>query len=113
MSTWYQSESQGSLVPATMSNSPTQPIIIQHDNSAFPTSIVLDETNYSLWSQLMEMRIGPRNKARYLTGATKKPAPEHPNFGTWITDNQRVKSWLIDSMSPSLIQRFIRLPTAK
>ncbi|KAH9696165.1 retrovirus-related pol polyprotein from transposon RE1 [Citrus sinensis] len=92
---------------------PAPQVVVHQDNSAFPTGITLDETNYSLWSQLMEMRISARNKAGYLTGETKKPAPGDPNLGSWITENQRVKSWLIDSMSPSLMQRFIRLPTAK
>jgi hypothetical protein len=61
----------------------------------------------------MEMRIGARNKTGYLTGAVKKPEPEDPMFATWITESQKVKSWLIDSMSPLLMQRFIRLSTAK
>nr|GEX72935.1 hypothetical protein [Tanacetum cinerariifolium] len=56
----------------------------------------------------MEMRIGARNK---ITRTTKKPDSKDPNYGTWVTKNQKVKSWLIDSMSPSLMQRFIRLPT--
>ncbi|KAJ0095854.1 hypothetical protein Patl1_15821 [Pistacia atlantica] len=98
------------IVPATSSNTP---IIIQQDNSVFPTSIILDETNYSFWSQLMEMCIGACNKADYLTGAATKPATEDPNFGTWIMENQKVKSWLIDTMSLSLMQRFIRLSTTK
>ena len=92
---------------------PTQQIIVHQDNSDFPTEIILDETNYSLWSQLMEMRISARNKAGYLTGEMKKPEYGDPNLGAWITENQRVKSWLIDSMSPSLMQRFIRLSIAK
>jgi hypothetical protein len=61
----------------------------------------------------MEMRIGARNKTGYLTGAVKKPEPEDPMFATWITESQKVKSWLIDSMSPLLMQRFIHLSTAK
>lgn len=88
-------------------------IIVHQDNSAFPVGITLDETNFSLWSQLMEMHIGARNKAGYLTGEMKKPTPGDPNLGTWITENHKVKSWLIDSMSPLLMQCFIRLPTAK
>ena len=92
---------------------PAPQVVVHQDNSAFPTGITLDETNYSLWSQLMEMRISARNKAGYLTRETKKPALGDPNLGSWITENQRVKSWLIDSMSSSLMQRFIRLPTAK
>ncbi|XP_068653880.1 uncharacterized protein [Aristolochia californica] len=59
------------------------------------------------------MRIGARNKAGYLTGEMRKPASGDPNLGAWITENQRVKSRLIDSMSPLLMQRFIRLSTAK
>ncbi|XP_012845869.1 PREDICTED: uncharacterized protein LOC105965870 [Erythranthe guttata] len=101
-----------SIVPTNITN-PTQNIVIQQDNSAFPTSVILDETNYALWSQLMEMRIGARNKAGYLTGEAKKPVHGDPTLATWITENQRVKSWLVDSMSPSLMQRFILLPTAK
>ncbi|KAK2985007.1 hypothetical protein RJ640_015602 [Escallonia rubra] len=73
----------------------------------------MNETNYPLWSQLMEMHIAARNKAGYLTGETKTPAPEDPSHATWITENHRVKSWLIDSMSQSLMQRFIRLSTVK
>ena len=52
----------------------------------------------------MEMRIGARNKAGYLSGETKKLEYGDPNLGAWITENQRVKSWLIDSMSPWLIE---------
>ena len=62
-------------------NNSTPPIIIHQDNSIFPTSIILDKTNYQLLSQLMEMRIGARNKVGYLTGEAKKPAPEDPNYG--------------------------------
>ena len=92
---------------------PTQQIIVHQENPAFPIGIILDETNYSLWSQHMEMRIGARNKAGYLIGETKKPEYGDPILRAWITENQRVKSWLIDSMSPSLMQRFIRLSTSK
>ena len=51
------------------------PAFIQtlQDNFPFPTGVILDETNYSLWSQLMEMRIGARNKYDFITGTTSKP----------------------------------------
>ncbi|EOX94407.1 Uncharacterized protein TCM_003987 [Theobroma cacao] len=51
------------------------------------------------------------NKTGYLTGEEKKFAPQNPNLGTWINKDHKMKSWLIDSMSQSLMQRFIRLPT--
>ena len=59
------------------------------------------------------MRIGACNRMGYLTGEMKKPTLGDPNIGSWITENQKVKSWLIDSMSPTLMQRLIRLPIAK
>ena len=61
----------------------------------------------------MEMRIAARNKYGFLTGATPKPPAGDKKLETWLIDNNRVKSWLIDSMSPTLMQRFIRLQTAK
>ena len=57
---------------------PIPQIIVHQDNSMFPTGITLDETNYSLWSQLMEMRIGARNKASYLTEKGKNQHLEIP-----------------------------------
>ncbi|XP_049398982.1 uncharacterized protein LOC125862902 [Solanum stenotomum] len=104
------------VVPSTsvtQSNNLAPQIIVQQDNSAFPTGIVLDETNYPLWSQLMEMRIGARNKVGYLTSELTKPSSTNPTYGTWIIENHKVRSWLIDSMSPHLMQRFIRLATAQ
>ncbi|KAK2976800.1 hypothetical protein RJ640_015795 [Escallonia rubra] len=96
-------------IVSAIPNNPTPPMIVHQDNSAFPSSI-LNETNYPLWSQLIEMRIGARNKARYLTGKTKKPAPEDHSHTTWITENHRVKSWLIDSMSQSLMRGLFASP---
>ena len=91
------------------------PAFIQtlQDNSSFPTGVILDETNYSLWSQLMEMRIEARNKYDFITSTTSKPPAGDKVLETWLVENNRVKSWLMDSMSPALMQRFIRLQTVK
>ena len=83
------------------------------DNSLFLTGVILDKTNYSLWSQFMEMRIGARKKYGFITGTTSKPPAGDKTLETWLVENNRVKSWLIDSMSPALMQRFIRLQTTK
>ncbi|KAJ8774922.1 hypothetical protein K2173_019926 [Erythroxylum novogranatense] len=77
----------GSIVPT----SAPQQVVVQQDNFSFPVSIILDETNYQLWSQLMEMRISARNKLRYLTSDTVKPNTCDTNLATWITENNRVK----------------------
>ena len=59
------------------------------------------------------MRIGARNKSGFLTDATQKPLTRDSTLEPWPIDNNRVKSWLIDSMNPTLMQRFIHLQTAK
>ncbi|KAK8275205.1 hypothetical protein V6Z12_D10G122300 [Gossypium hirsutum] len=61
----------------------------------------------------MEMRIRAPNKCGLLTGSKPKPPADGKQLETWLIDNNRVKSWLIDSMSMLLMQRFICLQTAK
>ena len=88
-------------------------VVVQNvQEPPFPTGVILDDTNYPLWSQLMEMRIGARNKSGFLTGTAVKPTTNEKTIETWTTENNKVKSWLIDSMSPTLMQRFIRLKNA-
>nr|GMC90853.1 putative transcription factor interactor and regulator CCHC(Zn) family [Ipomoea batatas] len=83
---------------------PHEPRIIVQDNTPFPSGIILDDTNYPLWSQLMEKRIGARNKSGFLTSTIPKPIADDKQLETWLIDNNRVKSWLIDSMSSLLMQ---------
>ena len=91
------------------------PTFIQtlQDNSSFPTGVILDDMNYPLWSQLMEMGIEARNKSSFLTGTMPKPPARDKALETWLIDNKRVKIWLIDSISPMLMQRFIHLQIVK
>lgn len=61
------SEEPLSLTKVSSSSNP-QIVTIQSDNSPLPTKIILNETNYALWSQVMEMRIA----AREIGDAVKK-----------------------------------------
>ncbi|KAL6140888.1 hypothetical protein ACLB2K_059180 [Fragaria x ananassa] len=81
------------------------------DHSAFPTGMLLTESNYSNWAPLMKMRIGGRNKLELITEAA--PEVSSPAYRAWATDNEKVKCWLIDNMSPSLMNRMedLFLPT--
>ncbi|KAI5316489.1 hypothetical protein L3X38_036196 [Prunus dulcis] len=106
-------DSSSTSVAQPPTSSVPQIVTIQNDNSALPTRVILNETNYALWSQLMEIRIATCGKLGYLTGSISAPAESAPTFDAWTTENLRVKGWLIDSMSPELMGRFIRLRTAK
>ena len=75
--------------------------------------IKLDDTNYALWSQVMEIYISGKDKLGYVNGDIPQPSPTDPNFRRWRTENSLVKGWLINSMDPGLIGNFIQYSTVK
>uniref|UniRef100_A0A2N9FJS7 Retrotransposon Copia-like N-terminal domain-containing protein n=1 Tax=Fagus sylvatica TaxID=28930 RepID=A0A2N9FJS7_FAGSY len=80
---------------------------------AAPIGVKLNDTNYALWSQVVEMYISGKDKLGYINGDLPQPPTTDPSFRKWRTDNAIVKGWLINSMDSSLIGNFIRFPTAK
>ncbi|CAB4288549.1 unnamed protein product [Prunus armeniaca] len=72
----------------TKSTPPSSQIVTIHsDNTLFPTGIILTETNYALWSQVMEMRIAAREKLGYLTGDALQPSKLSSTYSKWCTEN--------------------------
>jgi hypothetical protein len=76
------------------------------------TSNKLDGTNYSAWSQFVELYVTGKGKLGYLTGEKIKPAISDPLFSTWVEENAMLMSWLLNSMTPDINASFLRLPTA-
>jgi len=95
------------------SGTKSAPIIIQSEGSSFNAGIVLDETNYDLWSQIMEMHIAEKEKLSFIRGNSQSPTKKDDGYEKWYADNQKVKRWLLMSMSPEIMKRYIRLPTAR
>ncbi|KAI5324577.1 hypothetical protein L3X38_033650 [Prunus dulcis] len=95
------------------SKTTTQIVTLQSDTSNFSAGIKLDENNYSLWHQIIEMKIAGREKHGHLTGDIAQPADTDPTFNKWRASDCQVKSWLFDAMQPNQIKRFIRYDTAK
>lgn len=87
-------------------------VTVQQDMSLKITPDKLDGSNYSTWSQSVEMYITGRGKVQYLTG--KKPIPDETNAACsiWLEDNAMVKSWLLNSMTSNVRAVFLYLPTA-
>ncbi|KAM1740937.1 hypothetical protein ACFXTH_011011 [Malus domestica] len=69
------------------SNSTTQVVTIQNDNSYFSAGIKFDENNYSLWHQVIEMKIAGREKHGHLSGDTKQPAITDPLYNKGRAEN--------------------------
>ncbi|KAL0421755.1 UNVERIFIED_CONTAM: Retrovirus-related Pol polyprotein from transposon RE1 [Sesamum latifolium] len=73
----------------------------------------LGESNYDVWSQLMEMQIAGREKLEYIIGKTTPPKETDTSYAKWYSENQKVKGWLLTSMSPEIMKRYIRLRSAR
>ncbi|KAJ1401570.1 gag-polypeptide of LTR copia-type [Sesbania bispinosa] len=85
-------------------------VIIQFE-SAFNTRIILTETNYDIWLQIMEMHIAKREKISYIRGKEKQLVEQDLDYEKWYAENQKVKRWLLLSMSLEIIKRYLRLAT--
>ncbi|KAI4355996.1 hypothetical protein L6164_000050 [Bauhinia variegata] len=106
----YMLEDITSKISQILSQAPTpttQELVV------VPIGIKLDDTNYGLWSQVVEMYISGRDKWGYINGDLPQPPETDPSFRKWRTENAVVKGWLINSIDPKLIGSYIRFSTAK
>jgi hypothetical protein len=94
-------------------NTTTQILTLQSDTSNFSTGIKLDENNYSLWHQIIEMKIAGREKHGHLIGDIAQLAVTNSTFNKWRASNCQVKSCLFDAIQPNKIKRLIRYDIAK
>ena len=101
-----KSDSETSVTKST-------PIIIQHEGSSFNSGIVLNKTNYNMWSQMLEMQIVEKEKLFFIRGTLPPPKVKDEGYEKLYSDNQKVKRWSMMSMSPEIMKRYIRLPTAR
>ena len=60
----------------------------------------------------MEMYIAEREKLSYICGKIKPPAELDLGYEKWYAKNQKVKRWLLMSLTPEIMKRYLRLPTA-
>ena len=86
---------------------------IQSENSGFNAEITLTESNYDVWSQILEMQIAEREKLEYIIGNTPQPKETDVSYVKWYAENQKVKRWLLTSMAPEIMKRYLRLRTAR
>ncbi|KAJ8647938.1 hypothetical protein MRB53_000961 [Persea americana] len=72
------------------SGTKSAPIIIQSEGSSFKAGIILNETNYDLWSQIMEMHIAEKEKLSFIRGNSQVPSEKDDEYEKWYADNQKV-----------------------
>ena len=66
-----------------------------------------------MWSQMLEMQIAKMEKHSFIRGTSPPPKEKDEGYEKWYSDNQKVKRWLLMSMSPEIMKRYIRLSTAR
>ena len=59
------------------------------------------------------MNIAEKEKLSFICGNSQLPTEKDDEYEKWYADNQKVKRWLLMSMSPEIMKRYIRLPTAR
>eukprot|EP00268_Persea_americana_P033112 TRINITY_DN32835_c0_g1_i1.p1 TRINITY_DN32835_c0_g1~~TRINITY_DN32835_c0_g1_i1.p1 ORF type:complete len:150 (-),score=24.67 TRINITY_DN32835_c0_g1_i1:45-494(-) len=59
------------------------------------------------------MHIAGCEKLEYIMGTTPQPKATDASYAKWYAENQKVKGWLLTSMSPEIMKRYLRLRTAR
>ncbi|CAL8998462.1 unnamed protein product [Prunus brigantina] len=96
-------------------SSSSTPIVTVHTESStnLPMRFKLNGSNYEIWASMIELHATTQGKLGYLTGDTDAPDSKDPKFGKWKITDVVVKSWMLRTMEPSLLNMFHTLPTAK
>ncbi|CAL9022009.1 unnamed protein product, partial [Prunus brigantina] len=96
-------------------SSSSTPIVTVHTESStnLPMGFKLNGSNYEIWASMIELHATTQGKLGYLTGDTDAPDSKDPKFGKWKIVDAVVKSWMLRTMEPSLLNMFHTLTTAK
>ncbi|KAG6413934.1 hypothetical protein SASPL_126649 [Salvia splendens] len=73
----------------------------------------LDGKNFPVWSRLMRITIGSREKLEHLEGDQEPPKTTDPEFKQSQASDFTVFTWLIQNMEPKLVLQFAQHQTAK
>ena len=87
--------------------------IVFQSEGTFNSEIILTKLNYDVWSQLVEMHIAEREKLPYIRGKINPPKESEDGYEKWYAENQKVKRWLLMSMSSKIMKCYSCLPIAQ
>ncbi|KAL4318341.1 hypothetical protein GQ457_18G004360 [Hibiscus cannabinus] len=97
----------------TLNSSSSHTFDFSSDVSSSPiTSYKLNGNKYLPWSQFVRLYITSRRKADYLLESTHVPASSDAGYSTWVSENNTIMAWLINSMVPDIGENFMLYRTA-
>ncbi|CAL2254768.1 unnamed protein product [Prunus armeniaca] len=89
-------------------------IVMVHTESStnLPMGFKLNGSNYEIWASMIELHATTEGELGYLTGDTDASDSQDLKFGKWKIADAVVKSWMLRTMEPNLLNMFHTLPTA-
>ncbi|KAF3782717.1 hypothetical protein EJ110_NYTH33741 [Nymphaea thermarum] len=72
----------------------------------------LTKENYFSWSPAMTMGIAARNRMTYIYGSNPEPARTSGVWRTWFLEDNQMKTWIVNSVSPEIQTLILRKKTA-
>ncbi|KAM6550376.1 hypothetical protein CsatB_000184 [Cannabis sativa] len=66
-----------------------------------PTPLTGQE-NFLSWKRAASISIAAKNKTQFIDGTLPRPSLSDPNLSYWITCNNMVMSWILQSVSPDI-----------
>jgi len=70
------------------------------------SSVLLNEFNYLPWSRAITIALGGRSRLGFINGTAKSPEPSSPKYEAWLSKDQQVMSWILNSMERDLAEIF-------
>ncbi|ONH96307.1 hypothetical protein PRUPE_7G119900 [Prunus persica] len=69
-------------------------------------SVLLTGFNYIPWSRAVTLALGGKSKLEYINGKIPAPDDGDPKFEEWLSKDQLVMSWILNSMGPQVAKMF-------
>ncbi|RVW97729.1 Retrovirus-related Pol polyprotein from transposon RE2 [Vitis vinifera] len=69
-------------------------------------SVLLNEFNYLPWSRAVTIALGGRSKLGFINGKEKAPVFYSPEYEIWLSKDQLVMSWILNSMERNIAEIF-------
>ncbi|CAB4285979.1 unnamed protein product [Prunus armeniaca] len=70
------------------------------------SSVFLNEFNYLPWSRAVSLALKGRSKLGFINGSIEVPDASSPSYESWLSKDQLVMSWLLNSMERKLAEIF-------
>ncbi|XP_049931297.1 uncharacterized protein LOC116267855 isoform X2 [Nymphaea colorata] len=77
------------------------------------TIIRLTKENYMQWSAAMTMGIAGRGRIAYINGRKIEPNETNVAWNTWFLEDNQVKTWIVNSVSPEIQPLILRKRIAR